>query len=90
MLSINDEQPLRRFETATATIVGERPSIGIYLSERKAGQTGTVFGQGRCPMTSETRKVHDFSGGAERDRTTDLLNAICTRMPFVRAARNAV
>jgi hypothetical protein len=29
-----------------------------------------------CPMLSETQKVLDFIGGAERDRTVDLLNAI--------------
>ena len=36
----------------------------------------TSFGQCACPMLCQTHKVLDFTGGADADRTRDLLNAI--------------
>jgi hypothetical protein len=38
-------------------------------------------------MLSETQKGLDFIGGAERDRTVDLLNAICGKGSFAGIAR---
>ena len=61
-----------------------RPSVARVngLRERRAYvalvncRFGQLFGQSRCPMLSKTEKALDFTGGAERDRTADLLNAI--------------
>jgi hypothetical protein len=51
----------------------------VITSNRNAelDKFGQVFGQCVCPMLFETQIVLDFIGGADADRTRDLLNAIC-------------